>query len=202
MTPEERRARWEALKLLVGHCNVVETVAFGSSLRYWQSGEVDRTQQWSINETGDLLSPLTFTQNATVLIHGGCQTDLSLADGALVHIKGDLSGKITVAGHSEIVIGGNVLAGAAIEADGISRIFVGGDVDGVILSKGKLTLCTNGNMRGEIATCTPSTRLRVQRDFSGQIHPTQESALLWLEVYGFMPFATLESHWATWLYPL
>jgi hypothetical protein len=193
MNPQEREARWEALKLQVGHCDVVMCMAFHSSLRYWQSGTVDETEEWSVKETGDLVSPLAYTRESSVLICGDCLANISLADGRLIHIQGDLTASIEVGGHSEIVIGGNVKDGAGIQAEGISHIFVGGDVDGFVRSSGSMTLCVRGNMRGNIGTGSPSTKLRVQGDFIGQLQPTKKASLVWLEVQKFMPFSLLES---------
>ena len=61
MTGEETAAyiarRWESLKLVVGHCDVVMHMAFPASLTYWQSGLVWGTKPWTAHETGDLSQP-------------------------------------------------------------------------------------------------------------------------------------------------
>jgi cytoskeletal protein CcmA (bactofilin family) len=193
MTLQQRQARWEALKLAIGHSSVVMDMAFGSSLRYWQTGELGWTDQWTVEEAGDLLSPVVHSEKAAVLIKGDCQAHLSLSDGGLVHVYGDLADRITVAANCNIVIGGKILQGAGIEAEGITHIFVGGDVDGFVRSAGSMKVSVHGNMNGMIGTGHPSIRLRVQGNFSGQMQPTKKASLAFLEVRGFMPFSALES---------
>jgi cytoskeletal protein CcmA (bactofilin family) len=193
MTPQQLATRWEALKLAVGHASVLMDMAFHSSLLYWQSGVVDYTNTWSIVEAGDLLSPITSTQKITVLIQGDCQADISLADGALVQIYGDLASRVKVDGHCEILIGGSILPEAGIEAQGITHIFVGGDVDGFVQGTSSLKVSVHGHLRGMIRTGHPTIELRVEGDFLGQMQPTQKASLAYLVVQGFMPYGTLQS---------
>ncbi len=130
---------------------------------------------------------------ASVLIKGDCRQNLSLPDGGLVHIYGDLAKTIEIGGQGEIVIGGSMLPNAAIEADGIHRVFVGNDLNGTIRSLGSLAVWLGGNFGGECHTGHPSTHFHVSGDVSGQFEPTREAALLYLDVDGFMPYETLKT---------
>jgi hypothetical protein len=193
MSPEEREARWEALKLPVGHCSVTMDMGFSSSLRYWQSGEVDRTKEWTLNEPGDITVDRDYPNEASIHVHGDCRAALSVAGAALVHIQGDLGSILKVGQHSEIVIGGDIRPGAEIQINGIGSIFVGVDLKGSIRSTRMLTLCIYGNMLGSLYTGDPCTRVAVRGDFAGQIQPLQEASLVFLEVKRFMAFKSLEA---------
>jgi hypothetical protein len=193
MSPEEREVHWDALKLPVGHCSVTMDMVFSSSLRYWQSGEVARTKEWTLNEPGDLTVERDYPNEASILVHGDCRANLSVTGGALVHIQGDLASILKVGDHSEIVIGGDIRPGAEIQIDGIGSIFVGVDLKGSVRSTRMLTLCIYGSMLGTLYTGRPCTRIAVRGDFAGQMQPLQEAALVFLEVKRFMPFKSLEA---------
>jgi hypothetical protein len=168
-------------------------IAFHSSCRYWQTGDLGDKKSWSVTENGDLYRAHDFKERATVLIEGDCREKLSLPDGGLVHIYGDLHKTIEIGGQGEIVIGGSVLPNAAIEADGIHHVFVGTDLNGTIRSLGSLEVWVGGNFGGHCHTGNPITQLHVGGDISGQFEPTREASLLYLDVDGFMPYETLKT---------
>lgn len=195
-TPQSQKPdldrRWQAVQLDVGHAGVVWPVYFASSLSYWQDGYINSHEKWSIEQNGDLKAPQSFKTESTVLIKGDCGANLSLLQGGVVHIYGDLAKTIDLRGQGEIVIGGDVLPGAAIDADGIQTVFVGGDLRGDIHSKGSLKIWIRGNLIGTIQTGDPSTDVHVQGDLIGPLKPTSEGGLLYLDVDGFMPYGALE----------
>jgi hypothetical protein len=183
--------RWEALKFSVAKADVQMQMGFHSSCRYWQTGKVAHTKTWTVTEESDLYQPRTFKEKASLLIKGDCRENLSLPDGGLVHIYGDLTKTIEIGGHGEIVIGGSVLPNAAIEADGIHHVFVGSDLNGTLRSLGSLSVWVGGNFGGQCHTGHPSTNFHVNGDVSGQFEPTRDASLLYLDVDGFMPYETL-----------
>jgi hypothetical protein len=185
--------RWEALKFSVAKADMQMQMGFFLSCRFWQTGDVGHTKTWSVTEDGDLYQARTFKGPASLLIKGDCREHLSLPDGGLVHIYGDLATTIEIGGHGEVVIGGSMLPNAAIEADGIHHVFVGTDLNVTIRSLGSLAIWVGGNFGGECHTGHPSTRFHVSGDVSGQFEPTREAALLYLDVDGFMPYETLKT---------
>jgi hypothetical protein len=188
----ERASRWRSLQLDVGHMNVMWPFSFHSSLNYWQSGELNPKGQWSIENNNDLKSPLSFATESTILIKGSCAANLALLQGGLVHIYGDVTRSIDIRGYGEIVVGGDIASGATIDTDGIQSMFIGGDVRGVIQSKGSLKLAIGGNLTGTVQTGTPRTEVRVRGNVSGQLKPTKEASLMSLEVDGYMSYGALE----------
>jgi hypothetical protein len=193
MGAEEREVRWQALKLPVGHCTVTMDIPFSSSLRYWQSGELDDSTEWTLNQSGDLTLEQDYPNEASILIQGDCRANLAVAGGALVHVLGDLASTLKVGQHSEIVIGGDIRPGAEIQMNGIGSVFVGGDLEGCVRSTSMLTLCVYGHMLGTLYTGHPSTRMAVRGDFTGQIQPLQKASLVFLEVKRFMAYKSLEA---------
>jgi hypothetical protein len=194
----ERKAelarRWEAVKLSIGHAEMyLGMTAFHRSRRYWQRGEVGSANKWSILEHGDLYLPRAFNEEAAVLVEGDCRADLSLSGGGLVQIFGDLSSKIEIGDQGEVVIGGNFLPGASIEADGIHDVFVGDDLNGTIRSLGSLDVWVGGDFGGAGHTGHPSTHIHVEGNMTGHLEPTRKASLLLLDVNGFMSYAILES---------
>jgi hypothetical protein len=196
MSPEEREAHWDAIKLPVGHCSVTMDRAFSVSLNYWQSGELAWAKQWSLNEPGDLVREHEYGDQASVLVEGDCRASLSLASAGLIHIKGDLASTIRIGGSrgpSEIVIAGNIRPGAEIQTKGIANVFVGGDLAGSIGSAGALTLCIYGNMTGKIRSGEFATRIALRGDFLGGMEPAAEPGQVVLEVRRFSSYSTLEA---------
>jgi cytoskeletal protein CcmA (bactofilin family) len=178
--------RWSALRLAVGHVDVVAQTGFHHSMGLWQFGLAEKA--WVTNSEGDLAQAAAVTGNAQV--QGSCAGTITLDRGGLVHIWGDLSGTLKAAEQSEIVIGGNIAATGRIEAEGIVHVFVGGSVAGTIESTGSATLWVNGDYTGKLAAGTPLTDVHVMGDFDGKIIPLG-GGMLHLEVSGFMPAAPL-----------
>lgn len=195
--PEEKlqvvRRRWEEVKLAVAYANVCGDTAFYSSLTYWNSGWL-RTRKWSHHRQGDMVSPFASDAPAAVLVEGDCLADVTIEgkDG-LVHILGDLAARVSVKGHSEVIIAGDVREDGEIVGDGIVRVFVGGDVLGRMVFPGSSKIWINGDCPGRILTGTPMTRLTVMGDFTGDIRPKERGALVAMVVHGFMPDKVIES---------
>jgi cytoskeletal protein CcmA (bactofilin family) len=185
--------RWESLKFLVAKESVSGPASFYRSWHYWHSGELNQEKGWSLEEIGDLFSPHSFNEEASVLIRGDCRGDLTLKKGGLIQIFGDLNSKIEIGDQGEIVIGGSLLPHAVIEADYHHHIFVRGNVDGSIRSRGSLQIWVYGDFRGQIQTGHPTTVLYVAGDVSGRIEPVAKASLLYLDVEGFTSYETLTS---------
>src|SRR5262249_20924707 len=67
------------------------------------------------------------------------------------------------------------------------------DCVGDLESLGSCNVWIEGHLRGQLRTGRPSTELRVLGDFTGTIRPSEKPALLYLQVDGFMPYASLET---------
>jgi hypothetical protein len=63
---------------------------------------------------------------------------------------------------------------------------------GCLRNQGSCTAWVEGHLRGEVWTGHPSSHLHVRGDCSGAIRPTDKPSLLFIEVGGFMPYASLE----------
>jgi hypothetical protein len=190
----ELARRWESLKLLVGRASVRMDMAFHRSFYTWHSDEVSKRKEWSLAETGDLYSPHAFHETTTsVLVGGDCRAKLTLQNGGLVHVYGDLSSTIEIGNHGEIVIGGSLSPGAVIESDGIHQVFVRGDLNGTIRSLGSLEIWVCGDFGGHVSTGSPITDIYVAGDVTGQIAPANGPSLLYMEVDSFVPYETLTS---------
>jgi hypothetical protein len=167
---------------------------FYRSLHYWQQGDFWDRKEWSFCELGDHYTPRTFHEpNSTVLIGGDCRGKLTLQNGGLAQIYGDLSSTVEIGDQGEVVVGGNLMPGAAIEADGIHHIFIRGDLNGTIRSPGSLHIWICGNFGGEIQTGDPSATIYVAGDVSGQIAPLAGASLLYLDVDGYVPYEILRA---------
>jgi hypothetical protein len=182
--------RWEAIKLAVAHVHVVQDQSFFRTISYWQRGYLS-TRKLTGSAEGDLTAPLILDGKNSILVKGDCLQKIASSGDALVHIYGDLNAEVSVTGQSEVVIAGDVKPNGSIRADGIVRVFVGGDVHGPISSLRSLTIWINGNLTSELSTGTPVTKVYVMGDAVGTIVPAQKAALLFIEVRGFAPWRLL-----------
>jgi hypothetical protein len=91
-----------------------------------------------------------------------------------------------------LVVAGNVRESVSILADNILHMFVGGSALGEIRSNGSCQVWVEGDLRGEIWTGMPVTRLRVRGDCTASLRPSTRAALLYLEVDGTMSSALLD----------
>ena len=220
--------RWESVQLAVAHSGVMLDQAFFTSLQYWRSGgqwpkdvvrldgtlkqrivltaENERTPDESdkIPETDPNAIPAELAKPKSptlTIIPGDCLADVELSPGAKIHLYGDLGGKLRVPGMCEIIIGGSVKESAVIETTGIASVFIGGDVVGSISSSGSLKLWVHGDLRGELTTGVPMSKVHVMGDLVGQIQPrtkqriqfVSSAGMLNLEVRGYAPSASLEA---------
>jgi cytoskeletal protein CcmA (bactofilin family) len=194
--PQERQVelarRWEAIKLAVGRARVVMDMPFFRSLTYWTDQNTRTAENVTIKE-GDLTTPLSFKTEVTLVIAGDCRADLSLPEGSLVQIYGDLIGTITIAGQGEIVIGGRIAPEAVINASGIQHVLLGGDLAGRIQSTGDLKVSIGGNLTGTVETGDVSTNLTIHGDLTGRVKPTVKASLLSIDVHGYLSSANLQT---------
>jgi hypothetical protein len=173
--------RWEAVKTAAAHCKMHERTnisAFLWSLHVWQRSTID----WglpSILETDDCTTDHTVESHPDHVI-------------PLIHILGDLDATLVVSGYCEIVIGGNIQSGARIRGAGSVDILVGGHAAGCLLNADISRIWIGGDLTGEVVTGNPATIVHVMGDYSGVIKPMAEAACLELEVRGFMSKESLE----------
>ena len=179
--------RWEAVTRAVAYCNVAgHGPNFSRSPMYWQSGYIGGEK---VEPKGNLDKPAELEGGGTVIVRGDCLADLTVEGHSMIHIYGDLAAKISTADKTqcEIIIGGDIRAGAKIDNGGIAMIFVGGNVNGDIQNEGASFITwINGDLNGTVETGTPITSVHVMGDFNGSMKPFEGGALATLDVRGFM----------------
>jgi hypothetical protein len=171
----------------VASADVAMHMAFPRAVAYWH--EPDNKRPWKLL-TGDC-EPLLLGKNAAVAIDGNCSKPVSAPDGGIVHVNGDLSSTIEIAGHHEIIITGNVLPSAEINAAGFCHLFVGGQFAGTLRTSGSAKVWISGDFLGAIETGNPVTELYIGGNYRGNISPLNTPALLYLTVGGFASEAGL-----------
>ena len=178
--------RWEAVTRAVAYCNAAAgEMPFSQSMMYWHSGYVGGAKTES---KGNLKEPVEADKEAVVIVRGDCMADITLKGNGFIHVYGDLHAMIRTIGNvqCEIVIGGEIRPTAKIEVEGITRVFVGGDVKGNVVSRGSLFLWVDGDYDAALETGTPITNLHVMGDFKGSMKPFTQAALAFVDVRGFM----------------
>jgi hypothetical protein len=181
------------LALRVGHADVAADMAFHSSAGYFHTGQLDRRWWKEVRTLAPVVGPLTFKERTFVVVEGDVLADVTGSHDGTVVVYGDVHSSIQLAGHSELVVAGDLLGAVSISGEGILNVFVGGNVDGELRSSGSLKAWVQGHLRGRVWTGKPSTRLWVLGDCTATIRPSEEPALLYVEVGGFMPYAALEA---------
>jgi hypothetical protein len=182
--------RWEAIKPVIAYINVMDNIKFYKSSAFWQYGYL-QNGQWTGFSEGDLKDALLREGKTNILVKGDCLNNISSSDTALVHIYGNLNAELNLNGHSEVIIGGDVTSKGIIKAQGITNIYVGGNVEGSILNSSMSVVWINGKLRGEVTTGTPSTSIHIIGAVAGRIFPAKDAALLDLDVHGFMAWNLL-----------
>ena len=132
-------------------------------------------------------------EDDAVTIEGNCSNGVAAPHGGVIHIHGNLTSKIEVGGHHEIIITGDVDRNAVIDASGFCHVFVGGRFLGELRSSGSTKVWVESDFTGTIRVGYPSTNLRIGGDYTGEIIPLREAALLSLSVKGFAAHASLMS---------
>jgi hypothetical protein len=181
------------LPLAVAHADVAADTAFHSAADYFHSGEVDREWWKEVRNLAQVVEPLTLSERALVIVEGDVRADIRLADGGMILVYGDLHSSIEMNDHAELIVAGNVSEAASILVDGIQHVFVGGDCAGRFCSLGSCKLWVEGNLSGRVLTGDPVTRVRVGGDCDATIAPSDEPALLFLDVTGFMSYELLKA---------
>jgi hypothetical protein len=169
------------------HADVVMRMAFSRSVAHWHGEEPDANLKAVTGEHG----PILLGKHNAVAIDGNRSNSVSAPDGGLIHIYGDLTSNIAVAGHSEIIIAGDIRDSARIIAAGICHLFVGGKFSGELSASGSTNIWVELDFDGTIKTGSPSTELYVGGDYRGNVIPSEEAALFWMTVRGFASKASL-----------
>jgi hypothetical protein len=195
-TAPERAAvlsqRWDDVLEVVAYVDVVEQMSFFRTLMTEQFGLLS-PGGWPKRIRSDLKEPLALAEDQHCQVDGDCLTTIRAPEGGVVHILGDLKSTVVVGGQSEVVIAGSVTQSGAIVADGITRVLVGGDIEGTVVSSGSLMTWVNGSLKGHVETGTPMTDLHVVGDFTGTLEPQDKGALLDLDVHGFTGQASIDA---------
>ncbi|MCI0461087.1 MAG: hypothetical protein L0Z62_29410 [Gemmataceae bacterium] len=181
------------LALAVGHADVAAHMAFHSSMDYFHTGDLDRRWWKDVRSLSQIMAPLTLTERAFAVVEGDVLADVALSDGGTLVIYGDVRASIRTSGQCEVVVAGGVMEAADVSGGGILHLFVGGDLAGSLRSQGACKAWVQGDLRGEVWTGHPATELRVLGNCNSPLRPSDEPALLYLEVDGFMPYALLEA---------
>lgn len=182
------------LALAVGHADVAARMAFHASADYFHTGELDREWWKDVRTLEQVAVPLRLADRAFMVVEGDVLADLVIADGGTVIVYGDVRSSVRTVGHSEVVVAGDVAEGASVSGTEILHLFVGGTLAGRLRSRGSCKAWVEGHLRGEVRTGRPTTELRVRGDCTAAIRPSgKEAALLYLEVGGFMAYASLEA---------
>jgi len=190
--------RFEAVKRGVALAGIAQDDAFYASRAYWHTGYL-RGGRWTVDEPGDLDSPVTVDGRGTVLIVGDCNADITITDDSVVHILGNLNAKVTFQGQGELVIAGNVAAQGAVTSTGTLHLFTGGAMAGEVTCGSACVATIDGDFAGTLNAASPSTRLHITGDFAGTLNANEDrGGLLVLQVDGFMPtrlvLLTLNDH--------
>lgn len=185
--------RWEHIVLAVSHCDVITNHSFRSSIVFWQSGWLSK-DKWSIDPVGDFvkLNDPPY-EHANVLIPGDCLADMEITDGGMVHIYGNLDAKISIAGHSEIVIGGNITHNGSIHTNGIPRIFIGGNMNGTISNRRSSMIWIHSDFNGEIKTGRPTGKIHIMGDYHGSLSQLNIASGIALIVRGMMSSKSIKN---------
>ena len=174
----------------IAHADLALHMAFPRTIDRWQRDEAG-ARPWKV-EAGNCPAVVP-GKNEGIIIDGNCSSGVSAPDGGIVHIYGDLGSRIDASGHYEIVITGDVLPDARIEASGFCDIFVGGRFSGELCSADSTKLWIDSDFDGTVRTGNPSTELHIGGDCTGTIVPSETGALLWLSVGGFASDALLSA---------
>jgi hypothetical protein len=180
-----------SLRLAIALADIRGEMDFHASLGYWLRDAPELTDDW-VRSLQPHTSPRTISEEHEILEVADCQAALTAPHGCVVHVYGHLSACITVKGHCEVVVAGDVLPRGSIHGDGIVRIYIGGSMHGEIINNGSSRVWVRGNLSGKVGTGKPSTQLHVLGDCLGTIGPASKPSLLYLEVCGFMPFASVQ----------
>ncbi|MBX9653322.1 hypothetical protein K2Y11_06840 [bacterium] len=172
----------------VAHADVEMDTGFWRSIRHWHR-EDEKDVSWKTFD-GDC-GALLIGKDDSVIIEGNCSNGVSAPDGGVIHIHGNLTSKIEVGGHNEIIITGDVDRDAVIEASKFCDVFVGGRFCGELRSTGSTKVWVESDFTGIIRTGHPSTKVHIGGDYSGDITPLSEASLLYVTVAGFAPHASL-----------
>ena len=179
-------SRWELVQRAVAHANVTGDMVFHRTVAVGYFGTFTRAlNSWAVRTNSDFAASVNAKRRECVYIHGDCTGEVAVQDG-MVHILGDLNGKVVVTGQAEVVVAGNLGADAVITCEGITAIFVGGDAIGNIAAAGSSDIWINGSLYGTVATGNPSTDLYIIGDFLGRVRPTRDASLLHIDVGGYM----------------
>ena len=176
----------------VAHADVTMDTAFPSSVRRWQRGD-EGDMPWTIYPCP--CKHLSIRQMHGAEIDGECTDGISAPNGGFIHINGNLSSRVDIDGHYELVVIGDVASNAEINASGICHMFVGGDFRGTLTAAGMCKLWIDGDFSGLIYTGTPMMEIHVGGNYSGRILPNSKTkpALLSLSVTGFAAEKSLTS---------
>ncbi|HEX6881814.1 MAG TPA: hypothetical protein VF530_00455 [Planctomycetota bacterium] len=180
------------LALAVRHANVAMGHALGFSEAYFYG--IEPGSFWHDQRVLAACSePLVLARRAFVVIEGDLTAPCELSQGGVLIVRGACRSAIQVRTHSEVILAGDLEDGISVRGDGITHVFIGGDLRGELDLNGSLEAWIGGSLLGRVRTGVPNAHLRVQGDCMGVIEPGTKAALLLLLVEGFMPSQAIEA---------
>ena len=166
----------------VAYADIFTDHAFTRSVSFWRL-PTDTERRWATIKP--LSEPILIGPSDALDVDCDSNATISAPEGEIIHINGDLNAGLELAGYHEIVIRGNVGAGATIRASGFCHVYIGGSVLGRIESTGSSKIWIDGDFTGTLLTGHPSTNLFVGGDFAASVKPRGNGSLLFLCVEGF-----------------
>lgn len=188
--PEQKTAvlasRWLEITWAAGHVNVISPGAFRHSVEFWSSGAL-RSGNNLHRHDRDAYEPMSFDVSASVTVRSDNLAPITIKqDADLIHIYGDLRGRIEVTGDAEIIIGGDIHKRGEIISHGSASIFVGGDVHGPITIHDDGYVWIHGDHHNVIYTGNGKNRVTINGAYKGTIEALDQAAVLFLTVESYM----------------
>jgi hypothetical protein len=174
----------------IAYADIASHMGFPRSIDHWQNKK-EHERLWKVVPSD--CAAILIENGGAVVLDGNCSNALSAPEGGIIHIYGNLASTLDVSGHSEIVIIGDVLSDATIQASGICHLFTGGSFLGVFNSSGSSKIWIESNFSGTVRTGHPSTEMYIGKDFRGSVMPGETASLLWLTVGGYASHASISA---------
>lgn len=181
----------------IAHADVAMDSAFPQSIAHWNGedalwrSEDEENYAWQI-QSGDC-DALLLGKGDAVIIDGDCSKKVSVPEGGIIHIYGNLHSMIDVGGFTEVIVTGDVGPNGLICAEDDCYVFVGGRFAGSLQLTESSKLWIGSDFDGTLKTGCPYTRIFIGGDLKGQILPNESVSLLNLTVFGFAANATLHN---------
>ena len=173
----------------IAQIDVMLNMAFGRSVEYWRFPSATELR-W--NTTSSISKDILIGGSDGLLIDGDANAKVTMEEGGVLQISGNLNAEIESGGFQEIIIVGDVSANAVIRASGFFHLYVRGNVYGRLESTDSSKIWIDGGFFGTLLTGNPSTHLYIRGNAQGLISPKNSASLLYLYIDGFVKSSALE----------